>query len=178
MFGNKCYKRPQSSKCKVSKSTISFANEATKGGLKKKNWRIFNICTLGTKGLMPNCHKELALTLLNLLINWRIFFWLSQVRKRIAMNNQIISYSQLSPELGTCGIFWILKMESNYFIKTHSLYPLSLYSLSYYNKKLFFCTFYKVNSLFLLQSYLKSLPPVELTCYEMEKKYKFYYWKN
>ena len=36
------------------------------------------------------------------------------------------------------------------------------------NRKLFFCTFYKVNNLFLHQSYLKSPLPVELTWWKMQ----------
>ena len=40
-----------------------------------------------------------------------------------------------------------------------------------------FCIFYKVNNLFLHQSYLKSPLPVKLTWWKMQKII-FYYWKN
>ena len=42
-------------------------------------------------------------------------------------------------------------------------WALSVFFNFFNNKKLFFCIFYQVNNLFLLQSYLKSLLPVKLT---------------
>ena len=74
-------------------------------------------------------------------------------------------YSKSASLFFSCSTSWVLTTNgSKRYRAGHFRYFFHFFN----NKKWFFCTFYKVNNLFLHQSYLKSPLPIKLTWWKMQ----------